>query len=181
MNKRYRHYLPLILTLLVIAIDQISKALVVKFIPENTIGLSLFNDWLWIVHVRNDAVAFSFGSNLPYVAKVLLFIVLPLLIMVAVGYIIVSRRFEKDLSSLQYWCLAGILGGGIGNIIDRVFRNLRVVDFISTDMNGLFGFDRFPTWNIADGTVVICVILLLLSLILRSGRKDTGRENGKKD
>ncbi len=184
MRKTYKYYLPFILTFVIIVLDQVSKALVVKYIPEDTIGLSFFHNWLWIVHVRNDAVAFSIGSSFPLVAKVLLFIVLPLLIMAFVGYIIVSRKERGEVSMFQRWCLAGILGGGIGNLIDRVFRHLRVVDFISTDMNGFLGYERFPTWNIADGTVVVCVILLLISFAFRSDKKrlkrekDSRRKNG---
>lgn len=163
--KEYRRYLPLTLSILIIVADQITKALIVYFIPENSIGISLFGDWLWICHVRNTAVAFSMGTSLPLLVKYALFIALPILLMVLVGYSVISRRYDNEFTSFQRWCLAGILGGGIGNIIDRIFRNLRVVDWISTDLNGFLGMDRFPTWNIADGSVVVSVILLIISFI----------------
>jgi signal peptidase II len=60
------------------------------------------------------------------------------------------------------------LGGGIGNLIDRIFRNFRVVDFISVKVYGFLGFERWPTWNIADASLVVSGILLAASIILES-------------
>ena len=161
-----KRYSPFILTLFIVAVDQISKALVVHYIDEGSIGLSLFGGWLWICHVRNDAVAFSLGSGFPLFVKYVSFVLLPILLMALVGYSVVSKRFDKEFDTFQRWCLAGILGGGLGNIIDRVFRHLRVVDWISTDLDGFLSMDRFPTWNIADGSVVISVVLLLISFLV---------------
>ena len=61
-------------------------------------------------------------------------------------------------------------------MIDRLFRSLRVVDFISVKFYGLFGLERFPTWNVADSAVVVSVILLLLSFIIKEikGSKKNG-------
>jgi len=159
-----------------VVIDQITKALIVHFVPENTIAISLFNDWLWICHVRNDAVAFSMGSGFPVFVKYVMFIILPILLMVLVGYSVVSKRLDSEFTTFQRWCLSGILGGGIGNLIDRLFRNLRVVDWISTDLNGLFGMERFPTWNIADGSVVVSVILILISFLVLFLKKEERNE-----
>ena len=67
-----KEYKPFILSAIIVLADQISKALVVAFIPEGTIYKSFFSDWLWIVHVRNDAVAFSMGASLPLILKYIL-------------------------------------------------------------------------------------------------------------
>jgi signal peptidase II len=72
------------------------------------------------------------------------------------------------LTSLQRWAITGIIGGGAGNLIDRIFRPDGVVDYISVKFYGLFGFDRWPTFNIADASVVVCVFLFLFS-VLRGG------------
>lgn len=172
---RAKRYLPFALSSVIIILDQITKALVVKHIPEGTVALSYFNDWLWICHVRNDAVAFSMGDSLPVFLKYILFVGLPLLLMVAVAYCIISKKSDEEFTPLQKWCLAGILGGGIGNLIDRIFRGLRVVDFVSTDLNGFLGMERFPTWNVADASVVCSVILLAISIIF-TGRRENGKE-----
>lgn len=166
MSSKRRFY-PLILSFFIILLDQISKALVVYFVPEGSIIWASKNDFLWIVHVRNNAVAFSLGESIPVVLKYILFVFIPLLVMVGVVFLIVSKRFDRELTSLDRWCLAGVLAGGCGNLIDRIFRSLRVVDFISIKFYGLFGLDRFPTWNIADGAVVVSVCILLVSFIYK--------------
>lgn len=173
--KERKRYLPFLLSLFVIALDQITKALIVRFIPEGTIGFTFLGDFLWIVHVRNNAVAFSLGENVPVALKYVFFVLLPLIIMGVVAFLIVSKKTDREFSYFQKWCLAGILGGGCGNLIDRIFRSLRVVDFISVKFYGLFGLERFPTWNVADSSVVVSVILLIITIIIdevKEGRKD---------
>lgn len=170
-NSTLKRFLPFSVTALVIVLDQITKALVVKFIPENTIFKSFFWDFLEIIHVRNDAIAFSIGTSLDVPIKIVFFIILPIILMTLVIYCVISNKTDKDFTYFQKWCLAGIAGGGIGNLIDRIFRQLRVVDWISTDMYGFLGFDRFPTYNIADASIVVSVCLILLSFLIGERKK----------
>ena len=170
-DRSLRRYLPLSLTVLVIVLDQITKALVVAFIPENTVFRSYFGDFLEIVHVRNTAIAFSIGTGLDIPVKLVFFVVLPIILMVLVIWCVISRKTDGDFTVFQKWCLAAIAGGGIGNLIDRCFRSLRVVDWISTDMYGFLGFDRFPTYNIADAAVTVSVCLLIVSYIIGEKKK----------
>ncbi len=175
MNKKGR-YLPFALSLFIIGVDQLSKFWVVKNIPEGTIGYSFLSDFLWIVHVRNDAVAFSLGENVPVQLKYVFFVALPVVVMAFVAYLIASNRGEKEFTTFQRWCLSSIFGGGVGNLIDRIFRSLRVVDFISVKFYSLFGLERFPTWNVADSAVVCGVFLLIISIVIQEVR---GKENKK--
>ncbi len=172
MNKKSLSvYLPFSLTLFVVLADQLSKYWIVSNVKIGSIFISLLNDFLWIVHVRNDAVGFSLGSNFPDTVKSILFIAFPLiLIVLVVMYIIRSR----EVTALQRWVLAGIIGGGLGNLIDRMFRTDWVVDFVSVRVYGLFGFERWPTFNVADASIVVCAILLILSLLV--DMKGRGRE-----
>ena len=170
-DRSLRRYLPLSLTALVIVLDQITKALVVAYIPENTVFRSYFGDFLEIVHVRNTAIAFSIGTGLDIPVKLVFFVVFPIILMVLVIWCVISRKTDGDFTVFQKWCLAAIAGGGIGNLIDRCFRSLRVVDWISTDMYGFLGFDRFPTYNIADAAVTVSVCLLIVSYIIGEKKK----------
>lgn len=156
---------PFILSLAVILADQLTKLWIVMMIPEGTVGYSFLSGFLRIVHVRNDAVAFSLGSSLELPVKVALFIILPIVLVAFLSFLIVSKRYDGELTGLERWCLAGIVGGGVGNLIDRIFRSLRVVDWVSVRMYGLFGMDYFPTWNLADAAVVCSVILLAILLL----------------
>jgi len=161
--------MPLLLTGIIILVDQCTKAFIAAKWPINTMIADVFNnDFLQIWHIRNKVIAFSLGKNIPDAIKPVMFIVLPLLVLgVLVWYYVSSNDFTR----LQRWAVAGILGGGIGNIIDRIFRPDGVVDFISVKFYGLFGFDRWPTFNLADSSVVVCCILLLISIIISSKNK----------
>nr|WP_321306380.1 signal peptidase II [uncultured Sphaerochaeta sp.] len=165
-QKDTSRFIPLMLTVLIIISDQLSKAWVVATIPENTIGFRYLGDFLAIVHVRNTAIAFSMGDGLPVAVKLLFFIIVPVILVIAVCVVYFSRKIH--LSVFQRWVLALFLGGGTGNLIDRIFRGFRVVDFISVKVYGFLGFERWPTWNIADASLVVSGILLAASLLLES-------------
>ncbi len=157
--------LPLSLGVLVILLDQITKGLVVKNIPRLTSFsdadeciIPILGKYLRFIHVRNNAVAFSMGSNLSDSARHILFAIIPVIVIIAVLVIYFRSR---DLSLLQCWAISGIIGGGIGNLIDRFFRPEGVVDFIDCYFFGIFGWERWPTFNVADMGVVICGILFI--------------------
>lgn len=174
---------PLALMALVIVIDQISKSLIVLNVPQNTGLCQFFGDFLRIVHVRNNAVAFSMGHNLPDTVRRILFGVAPLVVLLLV--LAVYFR-NNDFTKLQRWLICGIVGGGFGNLIDRFFRPAGVVDFIDVRWFGLrsspFAFlrwERWPTFNIADSVIVVCVIVLIISFarsVSDEKKADSGAE-----
>lgn len=155
--------LPFILSALVIIADQVTKALIVKMIPYGHIGVNLFDELIRIVHVSNLGVAFSFGYNWPLVLRRIAFGIVPL---VVIGLVVYVYLRNNSFNQLQRWAIAGIIGGGIGNIIDRFFRAEGVVDFIDVKFFGIFGLNRWPTFNVADSAVVVCGIILLVSFIV---------------
>ncbi|MDA3957149.1 signal peptidase II [Oceanispirochaeta sp.] len=169
LEKHTKNWKPFLLTLVLILADQLSKYLVVSQIPLRTIAYSVGNDFFRLIHVRNTGVAFSMGDNLPLQLRHALFILLPLFVLIFLAVHIVRSREE---TVFQKFCLAGILGGGFGNLIDRIFRTEGVVDFLDVRFYGLFGLERWPTFNIADASVVVCGILLFISF--------WGKENDKK-
>ena len=167
--------LPLSLTALVVFFDQLTKAIILKIQPEVGFIKDVFNnEFLLILHVRNKAIAFSLGDNLPDPIKKVAFIILPILVL---GFLLLYYFKSNEFTKLQRWAAAGIIGGGIGNIIDRIFRPDGVVDFISVKFYGIFGFERWPTFNIADSSVVVCCILLFVSIIISPHKKEGIRAN----
>jgi signal peptidase II len=168
-NLNPRFFFPFVLTGLVIALDQGIKSFIANNWPPNTYIRDVFgNDLLWIIHVRNKVIAFSLGQGLPELVRRVLFIVVPALVLI---FLIWYYFKTNELNMLQRWAIAGITGGGIGNLIDRVFRPEGVVDFISVKFYGLFGFDRWPTFNVADSSVVVCVFIFLVSMILQKEKR----------
>ncbi len=159
-----KRFLPFVLTLAIVAVDQLTKALVMKYIPVNTVGASFFGDLIIICHVRNTGAAFSLGANGSDFLRILVFIVLPVAMMVVLCWMVATKK--KVLSRAQRWIVAGIAGGGIGTLVDRIFRfDEGVVDFVSIKFFGLFGLQRWPTFNVSDSCVVIFVILFAITVI----------------
>lgn len=159
---------PLMASALIVALDQFTKALVTAAIPVGTVAWAWGSDFFWLVHQRNTGVAFSLGNGLPEGLRHVLFIVIPLAVLAFLG---VYTWRDKTLTALQRWGLGLILGGGVGNIIDRIFRPDGVVDFLSFRLYGFLGMERFATFNIADSGVTVGGALIVLSLIFGRRRK----------
>jgi signal peptidase II len=164
--------LPFVLTGLIILADQAVKSYIAARWPQNALIKDVFNNgFLQIYHVRNKAIAFSLGHNFPDAVKPVLFIVLPILVL---GLLLWYYLKSDEFAGIQRWAVAGIIGGGAGNIIDRIFRPDGVVDFVSIKFYGFLGLERWPTFNIADSSVVIsCIILFLTIMINPKHRKNT--------
>lgn len=167
--------LPLSLALFVIILDQITKTLVVKNIPIYTIGAEFFGDFLRIIHVSNTGVAFSVGASWSDIVRFASFVIVPVIVIVLV-FIVYFRN--NEWSTLQRWAIMGIVGGGIGNLIDRAFRAEGVVDFIDVKFFGIFGLERWPTFNVADSAIIVFGILLAITFII-SIKKDKSTEKSK--
>lgn len=160
-----RQFFPFILTAAIVVADQISKALVLRFIEPYRFtrdSVSVIGEFVTFIRTQNLGVAFSIGQSWPPVARRILFIILPLIVIVFAGYYLLKGR---DLTGLQRWALAGIIGGGLGNLIDRIFRAEGVVDFVLVNMYGFLGQSYFPVFNVADSSVTVCGILLVASLV----------------
>jgi len=175
LNFEKERVLPLSLTAFIILVDQITKAIIVKLRPGIGLIKDVFNnDFLWIYHARNKAIAFSLGESFPDSVKKIAFIIIPILVL---GFLLWYYFNSDDFTKVQRWAAAGIIGGGIGNIIDRIVRTDGVVDFISVKLYGLFGFERWPTFNLADSSVVVCCILLFVSIFISSNKKEKAPSN----
>ncbi|MCQ2573582.1 MAG: signal peptidase II [Treponema sp.] len=170
--------LPFILTVAVIILDQITKMIVVSKIPEYTIGCEFFGDFLRLIHVRNTGVAFSMGASWGQSIRRIMFLLVPVIV---IGLVISVYFRNNDFTNLQRWAITGIIGGGLGNLIDRFFRPAGVVDFIDVKFYGLFGLDRWPTFNVADSAVVVCGIILLISFIVSIIKEEKNKKQTKQE
>ncbi len=168
---RERRLLPLIIAPIIVLADQVSKAVFVSMLSYG-VPVEVIGDFFRLTLVQNPAIAFSIGHGLPAELRRPLFLVLPLAV---VAIILLYYLRTSELTQLQRWLLAVVLGGGVANFVDRVFRPAGVVDFIDVKFYGLFGLARFPTFNVADSSVVVGGILLLLAFLrdeLRTKRRE---------
>ncbi len=159
-SRARKPVVPFLLSAAIVLADQITKFAITATIRQGHIGWQAFGDFFWLVHQRNTGAAFSMGDGLPESLRVLVMILVPLALMVA---LCIYYFLTDELSLVQRWALCGIVGGGLGNIIDRVFRPDGVVDFLSVKFYGLFGLERWPTFNVADSSVVVCAIILVVA------------------
>lgn len=157
--------LPLVVAASLLVVDQVSKAIIV-WVSQNqfpTVLVSILWDFLQIRHDRNLGIAFSGFNDLEGWARWLFLILIPLAFLGWIAWIYLK---DPKIDQVQRWGLALILSGGIGNLIDRIFRPEGVVDFISVKLYGLLGMERWPTFNVADATLVVGGGLILLGYLL---------------
>jgi len=149
-NKEWNVLLFLIV-FLVVAADQISKL----WIRSNlTIGGSLFEvGFFRFIYVRNTGAAFGLFQGQSFILTIVNIIGLAALL---IFVLFIYRRFPYLHNTLGKIALGLVLGGQIGNLLDRL-RFGYVTDFI--------GFNFWPTFNIADSAVTVGVIILAYSLI----------------
>jgi signal peptidase II len=138
--------------------DQVSKALVVANVELGQ-RIDVIGDVVQLWHVRNDGAAFSLFPGATW-----FFIPVSLLALVMVGYFF--RAFRGRGIGIHF-VLGAILGGTLGNLTDRV-RFGYVVDFVSVGIGDL----RWPTFNVADPSVVIGIGLLVAYLTFIEPRRE---------
>lgn len=130
-------------------------------------SITIIENVLYITSHRNRGAAWGILQG-----QMWLFYVITLVVIVAIMYYLRKAAKGKILLGVS---LSLMLGGAIGNFIDRVLRK-EVVDFIHTY---IFGYN-FPVFNIADSSLVIGVILLMIQMLLdeRGSKEKSYGENG---
>ena len=109
-----------------------------------------------ITYVENKGGAFSFLSNLPF-----FFIIFSLVVII----FLVVYGIKNNLNSLQKVAFSCLIGGALGNLLDRIIKG-SVVDYLAFT----FGKYAFPVFNLAD-ILVVCGVFLLLIFELLEGLK----------
>jgi signal peptidase II len=140
----------LILTAIVVPLDQLTKLWVVSSIEPRG-AIPVIDGFFSITHVLNPGIVFGFFQG-GYVGIFLL------LTAMAVGLIGMFYRQLPDGDVISSSALGLILGGAVGNGIDRLLRQA-VVDFLHFD----FGIFIYPDFNVADSCIVAGVALLILA------------------
>ncbi len=183
--KLLRYFL---LALVVIAIDQTSKMLVHNNMMMGTAGeIDVLGDWFKLHYLLNPGMAFGIKSSHEY-GKLLLTL-FRLVAMFGIGYYI-YYLYQKKAHAGLIWCMALILGGAVGNVIDSTFYGVwldnapagsvtpwfhgQVIDMLFFPLfDGYYpewipyiGGDYFlffsPVFNIADSSIFIGVVIILI-------------------
>ncbi len=154
----------LLLAALLVAVDQLSKAWIVRTLPVGGQEIPLALGFR-LVHTRNDGAAFGMFRNVDLHIGPLQFggaLLLGLLsLAVSVALLVYLIRRGRSIRTLTRIALTVVMAGAIGNMIDRL-RLGYVVDFVHFKVGS---FD-FPIFNIADASVVTGAGLLLIAGLL---------------
>jgi signal peptidase II len=145
----------LLVILAIIAVDQASKWLVTRFMPLNTVR-DVIKGCFRLWHVRNSGAVWGLfsGHDGSLVPGIITALALAALLVVSFFFLRADSRSRLELTSY-----ALILGGALGNVIDRL-RLGYVVDFLDAYIKS----QHWPTFNVADSCITIGVLLLALSM-----------------
>lgn len=140
----------------IIALDQWTKHLVLNYMERGE-SIPLIADVFHLTSHRNMGAAFGILQNQRW-----LFIVITIAVVVGIVFSLIRIGKKQPRTSLA---LSLVLGGAIGNFIDRATTG-QVVDFLD------FTLINFPIFNVADMAITIGVGLLLLDVLLDGKKKD---------
>ena len=154
-DKKFRYILISTIVSLSIAFDQFSKVWVRNNF-ENYSEKNLIGEFFTLIKVENTGAFLGMGSELSETLRILLLIVLPVIVLISIT---IYTYIDKALDQISIIGFSLIIGGGIGNIFDRIVYG-SVTDFLYLDFGGIF---KTGIFNIADLSVTTGMILILIS------------------
>lgn len=154
----------MVVALAIVVADQATKWAIIEWVPlYDRVPL---NSFINLTHQKNTGAAFSFLANAGGWQR-WFFVVLASIVSVVIAVWI--WRIRKEGQAMLSLGLALVLGGAIGNLIDRV-RFGHVTDFIQV----WFGEWAFPSFNVADAGISVGAALLIIDALFFSGREERG-------
>ena len=155
----------LTISLPVILMDQFTKLWAISL--KGSEQVTVFESWWSFIYVENRGALWGVGNNFPIFYRKLIFLGISSLITLFIVYLLLTYS-ENRLMKIVY---GFVLGGAIGNLIDRFYRGY-VVDFIDWHAGDYY---HWPTFNIADAAIVVAVFLIAIELFFNQ-KKDPGEK-----
>lgn len=156
-----RFILWMIIAAIVVVADQATKWAIIQWVP--LYGTVPINDFMNLTHQRNTGAAFSFLAGAGGWQR-WFFVVLASI--VSIVLIVWLWRIRKENQVVLSGGLTLVLGGAVGNLIDRAHLGY-VTDFIQV----WFGSWAFPSFNVADSAISVGAALLIIDALFLSGRQ----------
>lgn len=151
--------LALICGVAAVVLDQVTKYLVVSGMEKGAAGvINIIPGVLRLDRIEPNTGA-AFGI---FAGKTWFLIAVTGIVMIFCVYLLVRKAFD---SKLLFWAICLVLAGGLGNMIDRIFRGGNVVDFIELPFLHV-GSHYFPVFNVADCAVCIGAALIVLYFLI---------------
>ena len=145
--------------------DRISKHLIVSSLKVGK-SVTIIKNFFSITLAKNTGIAFSLLEG-----KIGIIILLTILVI-----LLLLEMLKKENKEKEKICYAVIIGGAIGNLLDRLLYGY-VIDFLDFK---IFGYD-YPIFNIADSCIVIGIILLLIISFTEKGENYESNSRARKN
>ncbi len=158
MSRFTRSLLVFLLLILCVGCDQLTKEVAHQYLALQP-PQSWFHDTVRLQYAENTGAFLSLGGDLSEGLRVFLFQVFPALCLVVLAIVLFAQPIP--LSTAIAWSF--ILSGGLGNLLDRIMNDGRVIDFMNLGIGPL----RTGIFNVADVCITIGVSLLVLEMLRR--------------
>lgn len=161
-TNKIRIFVIFSLVLLNVSCDQISKTVVRQTIEKNE-RIELLDNNFVLTKVENTGAAYSLGADLAPVLKIILLQILPILVLLfLLRLLIIKTNYSKEtIVGFTF-----IIGGGIGNLYDRIVHG-SVTDFMIMDI----GIIKTEIFNMADVSIMLGSFIILITALIT--KKDT--------
>lgn len=137
--------------IVIIVIDQLIKFIIVDNLYNSSINI--IEGILNFTYIENTGGAYGIGNG-----STAMFIIVNAIIITLIGKFILSKK--NDIPTYILFSLGLVIAGGLGNLVDRIFRGF-VVDYI--DFNPII---KYPIFNLADICVVLGCVIVIINLII---------------
>jgi len=148
--------LEIILPILVVMLDQLTKAMVRSALPLHT-NREIIPGFLDFTHVRNTGAAFGILNAVDFPFKTVVIAVIATAALIGVGFYAASLAHHQLVARIG---LALIIGGATGNLLDRIVAG-SVVDFVDVYWRSY----HFWAFNVADSAITIGVAIMILDML----------------
>lgn len=165
-DRPIRRYIAwIVVALLVVVADQATKWAIIEWV--DLYGRVPINSFINLTHQQNSGAAFSFLAGAGGWQR-WFFVVLATVVSAVIAVWLWRLRTEGPLVLMAGLSL--VLGGAVGNLIDRA-RLGYVTDFVQVKFAGVPFMDPFPSFNVADAAITVGAAFLIIDALFLSGRK----------
>lgn len=152
-----------ILSFLIIIVDRLTKLAAAHFLEGLAQPKKIIPECLNLIYSTNKGALFGFFNNLNESFRFLLLTIMPIFIIIVILWLLIKSEAKEALLNTG---LSLILGGAIGNLVDRIMYNY-VIDFIDF----YIGKFHWHTFNMADASITTGIAIILYQLIFMKSEK----------
>jgi signal peptidase II len=163
MSRNGRYLILALISLSTVALDQVSKVQIMQTMRLHE-SIPVVAEFFSLTYIRNPGAAFGLLASSGQTFRLVFFGLTSVFALGLLGMIFYRLRQEDWVGQLS---IAGILGGAIGNLLDRV-RFGEVIDFLDFYVNGY----HWPAFNVADAAISVGVFFLILHFALEKKEEE---------